>query len=139
MLNLGVNLILGRRIYKGGLKGIFNLDKMYYKQGNMKVIEATMNQGLYIVSHIAKGYQETAFYSDSDDKLDSDDLELKLNDKQRYLLWYRRFVHLGPNKIRHLYKVTTLERLIHILSKRDICEVYTLTKIKNSIPKELSV
>ena len=45
-----------RQIYKRGLKNIFNLDKIYYKQENKKVIKAIINQGLYIVLYIIKGY-----------------------------------------------------------------------------------
>jgi hypothetical protein len=34
---------------------------MHFKLGRKKVIEATMNKGLYIVTHVAKGFEETAF------------------------------------------------------------------------------
>ena len=34
--------------------------------------------------------------------------ELKIRDRERYLLYYRRFTYLGPIKITKLYKVITL-------------------------------
>ena len=37
-----------------------------------------------------------------------DEAELELRDKERYVLYYRRFAHLGPAKIAKLYKVPTL-------------------------------
>ena len=51
---------------------------------------------------------------------------------------HRRFNYLGLDKIRNLYKVTTLLHLVKVPIIRDICEVYAITKITNLIPKLLS-
>jgi hypothetical protein len=54
--NLGVNLLSGRRICAAGLKGRFNSHALCFKLGKKIIIEATMDDGLYVVSHIADGY-----------------------------------------------------------------------------------
>ncbi|KAI1507284.1 Retrotran-gag-2 domain containing protein [Pyrenophora tritici-repentis] len=59
--NLGVNLLSGRRICAAGLKGRFNSHVLCFKLGKEIIIKATMDDGLYVVSHIADGYHETAF------------------------------------------------------------------------------
>jgi hypothetical protein len=66
-----------------------------------------------------------------------DKAELKIREKERYLLYHRRFAHLGPAKIAKLYEVTTLEKKIKVPEKKEICEVCALTKMRNSIPKQL--
>ena len=58
---LGVNLLSTRHVYQAGLKAQFNNTYIYFKFGRKKVIEATINNGLYIVTHVAKGFEETAF------------------------------------------------------------------------------
>jgi hypothetical protein len=58
--------------------------------------------------------------------------------RDRYLLFYRRFCHLGPKKISKLYIVRTLDRLIKIRKDLEICQVYAITKMKNSISKTLA-
>ncbi|KAI0994557.1 hypothetical protein K3495_g13624 [Podosphaera aphanis] len=63
---------------------------------------------------------------------------LNQSDVDRYLLWHRRFAHLGPEKIRNLRKVTTLREAIKIPKLREICEICQLTKMTNRIPKELA-
>jgi hypothetical protein len=57
---------------------------------------------------------------------------------EQYKLYHRRFSHLGPKKLQYLHEVTTLRKPISIPYKAAICEVCSLTKIRNSIPKELS-
>jgi hypothetical protein len=44
--------------------------------------------------------------------MESDEAELKIQEKERYLLYHRRFAHLGPAKIAKLHKVTTLQKKI---------------------------
>jgi hypothetical protein len=66
-----------------------------------------------------------------------DEAELKMRDKERYLLYHRRFAHLGPAKIAKLHEVTTLQKKIQVPEKMELCEVCALTKIRNSIPKQL--
>ena len=137
--NLGVNLLSGRRMCGVGLKGRFNSHTLRFKLGNRTIIKATMDDGLYVVSHIADGYQETAFMSLEPCSLaeHDDGIELKMNEKERYMLYHRRFAHLGPAKIAKLHEVTTLQKKIRVPEKKEICEVCALTKMKNSIPKQL--
>ena len=143
--NLGVNLLSGRRICATGLKGRFDSRTMRFKLGKKTIITATMDDGLYVVSHIADGCQETAFpgtefykpVQDMEDPYALDEPELKADKKERYLLYYRRFAHLGPAKIAKLHEVTTLENRIQVPVKKEICEVCALTKMRNSISKQL--
>jgi hypothetical protein len=61
------------------------------------------------MSHIGKGYCKTACLSTEQYTLaEFNEAKLKSSEKKRYLLYYRRFAHLGPAKIAKLYKVTTL-------------------------------
>ena len=59
-------------------------------------------------------------------------------EKDRYLLFHRRFAYLSPNKIRNLYKVTTLKKPIRVPKNTKIYKVYSLTKLRNKIPKTIS-
>jgi hypothetical protein len=59
-------------------------------------------------------------------------------EKENYLVWHRRFDHLGPDKIRNLHKVTNLSLPIKVPTKLDICEVCILTKMTNPILNHLS-
>jgi hypothetical protein len=128
-------LLSGRRICAAGLKGRFNSHALCFKLGKKIIIKATIDNGLYVVSHIADGYQETAFLGT--ELHTADKSELKVSEKKRYLLYYRRFAHLGPAKIAKLHEVTTLQKKIQVLEKIEPCEVCALTKIRNSIPKQL--
>jgi hypothetical protein len=51
---------------------------------------------------------------------------------------YRRFAHLGLEKLRNLHKVTTLKRKVQILKERDVCRICKLTKLRNRTRTELS-
>lgn len=92
------------------------------------------------MSHIAEGFEKTAFQSmeiddvipetielsddvdDEDEAFDRSELiseektdnaleeATTVSDKERYMLWHRRFAHLGPKKIRNLHKVTALAK-----------------------------
>jgi hypothetical protein len=54
---LGVNLISGRRICEtGGLRGSFDSENLYFKLAKKKVIIAKIDQGLYIMIYIARGF-----------------------------------------------------------------------------------
>ncbi|KAG9243450.1 hypothetical protein BJ878DRAFT_510630 [Calycina marina] len=52
--NLGVDLLSGRRLCEHGLRGAFDSVHMHFMQDSKRIVTATMNQGLYIVSHISK-------------------------------------------------------------------------------------
>ena len=143
---LGVNLLSARKVCQAGLKGSFSDQHMYFKQGKKKVIEATMSGGLYIITHVADGYHETAFAGTVDEEESDVEMierrpqeeELMKDEKERYLLMHRRFNHLGPKKIRNLHKVTTLNKAVKIPTTMEICEVCATTKMTNQIRKELN-
>jgi hypothetical protein len=58
---LGVNLLLIRKIYYHGLTSTFNNKKMYFNLRNKTIIEAKQCNGLYIISKVTRGYEETVF------------------------------------------------------------------------------
>jgi hypothetical protein len=53
---LGVNLLSGRRICEAGLTGQFSKSYMYFNCGKNKIITATMQDGLYVITHTKHGY-----------------------------------------------------------------------------------
>ena len=60
--NLGVNLLSSRKICsQPGVKGSFDSQTMYFTRGNEKIMRADTQGGIYVVSWIAKGLEETAF------------------------------------------------------------------------------
>ena len=60
--NLGVNLLSSRKICsQPGVKGSFDSQTMYFTHGNEKIMRVDIQGGIYIVSWIAKGLEETAF------------------------------------------------------------------------------
>src|SRR5436190_4889331 len=60
--NLGVNLLSSRKICsQPGVKGSFDSQTMYFTCGNEKIMRVDIQGGIYIVSWIAKGLEETAF------------------------------------------------------------------------------
>jgi hypothetical protein len=144
---LGINLISARKLCQEGLKGSFDKNHMYFKQGTKKVVTATMTNGLYVITHVSKKCKDTAFAgvetrenttpTATDDG--SDNEATKEKELERYLKYHQRFAHLGPNKIRNLHKVTTLQKKIKIPKDLDICDVCAITKMRNKIPKQLSV
>jgi hypothetical protein len=123
---------------------------MYFKLNGKTVVKATMENGLYIVNHVSSRNRETAFHSIDHKMIGSNQQELPapsssnqtggLNQsaKDRYLLFHRRFAHLGPKKTSKLHAVTTLGQPIKNPNDREICEVCAITKMKNSIPKMLA-
>jgi hypothetical protein len=154
---IGVNLLSVRRLCQAGMRFSGNKDKLYLKHNKNKIVTAKMINGLYITTHIADGYKEMAFESIELDETPaaqinetiplltrepaedrSDDEAVKKSDLERYLKYHQRFAHLGPNKIRNLHKVTTLEKRVKVPRNLDVCDVCALTKMKNKIPKELS-
>lgn len=146
---LGVNLVSAKKLCKGGYRGAFNEETIWITKGNKTVMTAEQSQGLYIVKHVAKKYegktiskkpvQAMLVVEESDVTNDkSNDEATKEKELERYLKYHQRFAHLGPNKIRNLHKVTTLQKKIKIPKDLDICDVCAITKLKNRIPKKLS-
>ena len=109
---------------------------LFLKEGKT-IIQAKLNNGLYIVDSIAKGYSEKVFPSkiSRKSKPTINKARSKAKNLERYSLFHRRFGHLGLGKLKHLYERTTLQNRVVIPEKRGICEVYKLTKIRNKKPK----
>ena len=64
VLDLGVNLLSSRKICTQlGVRGLFDDQTMYFTCGNEKIMRADIQGGVYIVLWIAKGLDETAFYT----------------------------------------------------------------------------
>ena len=59
--NLGINLILVRRLCKDRIKGHFNTKNMYFKKDNKTLIYTQQDNGLYLVKSISKDYLDKAF------------------------------------------------------------------------------
>src|ERR1700712_6016356 len=151
--NLGVNLFSVRRLCQAGLTFSGNESKLHLKDGKHKVITAQMVNGLYIVTNVAASLEDKAFPSVDTEDVDetaqpsvvdsheeaqsSDDEATKKSDKERYILFHRRFAHLGPEKLRNLHKVTNLKDKIKIPKDRGVCDVCSLAKLHNKIPKTL--
>jgi hypothetical protein len=114
------------------------------------IVKATMENGLYIVDHVSSRYKETALPCVDQNMNDSNEQELAIpsssnqmgglnqSAKDRYLLFHRRFAHLGPKKISKLHTKTTLDQPIKVPKDLEICQVCAITKMKNSIPKTLA-
>jgi hypothetical protein len=146
----GANLLLARYLCEAGLVGSFNSGKMYFKLNGKTVIKATMENGLYIVNHISKQYKETAFLSINYNMNDFNQQQLlmttssrqsgRLNQsaKDRYFSFHRCFAHLSPKKISKLHSVMTHNQPIKVPKDLEICQICTIAKIKNTIPKTLS-
>ena len=156
---LGVNLMSARKVCStNGIRGSFDKDTMLFKLHGKTVIRADVQDGVYLVSSIAKGFEESAFLSKRIPTLprfqDSHHLDAlqhqalhvssSTNSKQetqlrqRYTLWHRRFCHIGGAKISKLHKVTTLTDKIAVPKDLKPCEVCKLAKMRNRIPKTLS-
>jgi hypothetical protein len=157
---LGVNLVSAKKLCKGGYRGAFDEETIWITRENKTVMTAEQSQGLYIVKHVAKKYKGKVLgqkpavamraAEESDNQAvpaieesdvtddESSDEATKDRELERYLKYHQRFAHLGPDKIRNLHKVTTLQRRIKIPRDRDICDVCAITKLKNRIPKKLS-
>src|SRR5208282_4024905 len=81
--------------------------------------------GIYIVNRIAKGLQSVAFPASVQQHLEaqvdnpadpltgSNDTSPESKGRSRYLLWHKRFAHMGEQKLKNLHQVTTLQRAIH--------------------------
>jgi hypothetical protein len=82
---------------------------------------------------------ETQAASDRDQPMsDTDNLDNPTaSNRQSYMLWHRRFAHLGHQKIRQLHHVTTLKKAIPITDRPSVCDVCAQTKIRNQTNREV--
>ena len=147
--DLGISLMSARRVCDAGLKGHFNSTLVYFKKDGRKIIKATLQDGLYIVNHIADGYEEIALPArvikeNQAKNSRKENLRYPATNKEKraeleyYQLMHKRFNYLGPGKIRVLHKYTTLAKPVKIPENIPMCHVCAITKMRNSIPKELS-
>jgi len=157
--NLGVNLLSERRLAQAGFDGTFDEQGLYLvdPESRERVISATLKGGVYIVSHIADKLVDRAFQAkewktshrafvtidDSEsmnltsENTDEDQSPSKRKPTDKYILWHRRFAHLGAAKIEALFKTTTLGEKLKA-PKDCICRVCEITKKRNHTPKKLS-
>ena len=147
--NLGVNLMSARKVCSNSsIQGSFDMNTMVFKLNGTTVIRADVQDGVYLVSRITKGFEESAFLSKNIPQLPlfqhallvSASSGSKHEDKirERYTLWHRRFCHIGGAKISKLHKVTTLTEKIAVPKDVKPCEVCKLAKMRNRMPKTLS-
>jgi hypothetical protein len=61
ILRLGINLVLVRKLCQVELKGSFNKNYMYFKQGPKTVVTITIINSLYMITHISKKCKDTVF------------------------------------------------------------------------------
>lgn len=132
---IGVNSLSVRRLCHSGFRFVGNDEKMYIMEGTKKIVSARMQNGLYVVTNVAKGNEEKALKVTDDDEPEQEAISQK--DKDRYLKYHRRFAHMGPKKIGSLHLVTNVEK-IKIPKDLSICEVCALSKLRNKFPKELA-
>ena len=150
--DLGVNLLSGAALCNMGLQGSFDKRALYMhdKKGSL-ILKAVKQNGIYIVNRIAKGLQSVAFPASVQQPLDiptpecneaqvdnpadslteSNSVSPESKGRSRYLLWHRRFAHMGEQKLKNLHQVTTLQRAIHKPKIMEPCEVCALTKMRN--------
>ena len=79
--NLGVNLLSSRKICSQlGVKGSFDSQTMHFTRGSEKMMRADIQGGIYVVSWIAKGLEETAFCTTALVKANQILLQLKITE-----------------------------------------------------------
>jgi len=70
---------------------------------------------------------------------DNNQRPLSQKDKRQYELMHQRFVHCGPEKLRHLYKVSNIKKIrIPNYAKRSLYETCKIAKLRKRIQKEQS-
>ena len=82
-----------------------------------------------MASHVDEDYLYEL--KDKYDKLDID--------FNNYFLWYCQFTYFDPVKLRDFYKVTILKKQIIIPTKKKICKICKLTKIRKQINYQIGL
>lgn len=140
---LGVNLLSGRKLCRNGIEGRFNDKKMYYvnPEGHT-ILEAKEQGGVYVLSNIhhspsysldkplAFAAQEEITQNEVTEE-SSDDSDAEAHDKKvldNYMLYHKRFAHLGSQKISQIHKMTTMKNPIKVV--KCVCQTCTLTKFR---------
>jgi hypothetical protein len=58
---LRINLVSARKLCQVELKGSFDKNYIYFKQGPKTVVTTIIINSLYVITHISKKYKDTAF------------------------------------------------------------------------------
>lgn len=136
---LGVNLLSCRRIFEDfGLSGFvdqfsFNIVNRLNSQ---IFLTAQIRGGLYILDKLHPPFLQLTGQAceplNTEVGLHSqEDLSISPRESE-YILWHRRFGHLGPEYLRNVHKVATLSKKIPIVETLTCqCEVCALTKMTN--------
>ena len=118
--------------------GIYILDsilpKLAQTKSNSQAFTATQSQmdtptakGVAVSATIAPE-SDTANQGKADSESDADASDKK--DVDNYMLYHRRFAHLGSAKIANLHKVTTMTTPVKVV--KHTCQTCTLTKFRKS-------
>lgn len=139
---LGANLLSARKLASNGkdsLLGLFNGTKMWFMKDSVHYFEATLKNGLYVLSKIHNTAHEGAFSAShkkvrfalaangNNNESCNERKEQRIID--RYTYYHRRFAHAGPKHIATLHNVTDIDRVL-IPSKLPKCEVCAKTKMR---------
>jgi hypothetical protein len=79
------------------------------------------------------------FYNNIPEPEEPSPEDISKRKEKKYKFWYKRFAHLGPAKIKILYKITILAKPIKVPGDKYIYDVYIRTKMRNSTKKKLSL
>jgi len=140
---LGANLLSARNLcLQERLNGKFNSDSMTMvdASGNA-VVHSKIQHGVYVVADVYPGrlsrQLHTAMLATADTTIHAfnaivspQEEELSSKAQEEYQLWHRRIAHLGPEKIRNLHKVTTLEKPVQVAPNHQ-CIVCSVANIRN--------
>ena len=156
---LKINLLSTRRFYKQDLKGSFDKKMIYLKLLNENLaLKIPIKEGIYVIDwikfkldmvftinkllyykqNVHMGFLHIINHTDEDylyelkDKHDKSD-----TDFNNYLLWHCQFTHFGPAKLRNLYKIIMLKKQIIIPTKKKICKICKLMKIRKRINHQI--
>ncbi|OBW64777.1 MAG: Nucleotide-diphospho-sugar transferase [Aureobasidium pullulans] len=140
---LGANLLSARNLcLQKRLNGKFNSDSMTMvdASGNA-VVHSKIQHGVYVVADVyperlPKQLNTAMLATDNTTAhafnaiVSPQEEELSSKAQEEYQLWHRRIAHLGPEKIRNLHKVTTLEKPVQVTPDHQ-CIVCSVANIRN--------
>ena len=139
---LGVNLVSCRKLcLEFQVHGVMWDDAFYFlDQNEQLILQAEVEGGVYVITAISgnqptrtKSRKHVTDYGLSaieSPTQEANGIQSKRK-QQEYALWHRRFAHAGPEVLRNLHKITTLETPIPIaMDKSCPCEVCALTKMR---------
>ena len=142
--NLGANLLSTKTLCRQlQLRGNFNDQNMWMtnESNNKEIIHGMDHHGVYVVAEVYPEWmpdqlhpvaipRTTAVNQQAFNAIVSPQEDLSPKAQEEYQLWHRRIAHLGPEKIRNLHKVTTLEKPVKVMSDHQ-CIVCSVANIRN--------